>query len=320
MLLSIIIPIFRVEKYIEACLNSVLKQLPTDDVEVILVNDGTPDHSMDLARSLLKKYPHVLPHVVFIDQKNQGLSAARNTGIRHAKGYYLAFLDSDDLLKEHYITQVLQVLQQYPQIDLIQFRAERITDDGQVSGFLSELPYAGFHMLNEEILLTLFNRSAWFSWLRVYRKDLFTDLTFPVGRNYEDAYITPFLFLKATSIYFMSDVLVQYRINQKGITATKSQKNIDDLGHGALHYLNHIEQYPILAPTLIAISQSYINDSLHAEGYVKAMQRWNTLKQQITQKNIHTPLILNRGNRLFYRFGLGFLMLDRAIRKLGLKK
>lgn len=320
MLLSLIIPVYRVEKYIQTCLNSVLSQLPAHGVEVIIVNDGTPDRSMAIAEALIADYPHLAEHIVCLHQDNQGLSAARNTGIERARGQYLAFLDSDDTLKEDYIAQILKVLQQHPHLDLIQFRAERINDEGDTSPFLSALPYSGLKLLNSDILLDIFNRSAWFSWLRVYHKDLFATLRFPVGRNYEDAYTTPFLFLKSKSIYFIDDVLLQYRINHTGITATKSTKNIDDLGQGALHYLDYVEQYPLFTPTLMAISQSYINDSLRAEGYVKAQQRWDTLKQHIQQKKIQEDLILNRGNRLFYRFGLKFLLADRMLRQLGLKK
>ena len=89
--LSIIIPIYKVEKYIVECIESICCQL-VEGVEVILVNDGTPDRSMEMAKDYISnKYYHYLSRFVFIDQENQGQSIARNNGIDVAKGEYIAF-------------------------------------------------------------------------------------------------------------------------------------------------------------------------------------------------------------------------------------
>ncbi|MBF7683420.1 glycosyltransferase [Acinetobacter sp. B5B] len=320
MQLSLIIPIYKVESYIEACIQSVCMQLPQDGVEIILINDGTPDQSMYLAREYLQRQSaFVQQQFKCIDQQNMGLSGARNTGLAHATGQYVAFLDADDVLKADYFQEILSILNAHPMLDLIQFQAERIDDQGKHYAFLSAVPYTGYQQLTNDMYLNLFNRSAWFSWLRVYHRDLFKDIQFPVGRNYEDAYTTPFLFLNAKNIYFSHTVLLQYRINAQGITATKSTKNIDDLGQCALHYLAYLKQYPVLTPTLISISQSYIYDSLSAEGYDYACLRWSKLKPCIEQAQIDHRLLHNRGNRLFLRFGVYFLVVDRILRLWGLK-
>ncbi len=97
---SIIIPVYNVEKYIKKCLDSVFSQ--TDkDFEVIVVNDGTKDNSMDI----VKKYD-----VKIINQKNQGLSAARNLGFEVAKGDYLWFVDSDDWLRDNSLAEVIEYI------------------------------------------------------------------------------------------------------------------------------------------------------------------------------------------------------------------
>lgn len=321
MQLSLIIPIYRVEKYILACLQSVCQQLPQHAVQVILINDGTPDQSMQMAKDyLLTQSTAIQQQFYCIEQSNQGLSAARNRGIAAATGQYVAFLDSDDVLTAHFFSEILTILTSCPEIDIVQFQAQRLDDTGQVSPFLTAMPYSGLMVLDDAVRLTLFNRSAWFTWLRVYRRNLFDTVRFPVGRNYEDAYTTPFLFLKAQSVYFSHAVLLQYRRNAQGITATKSEKNIDDLGHGALHYLANLTEYPILTPTLVAISQSYIYDSLNVEGYRRAYQRWAVLKPKFNHSALDRRLLRNRGNRLFLRFGIYFLCVDRLLRRLGLKQ
>lgn len=94
--ISLIIPVYKAEEFIEACLNSVFSQL-SDGVEVILVDDGTPDSSIEIVR---RTFPQWIAggQLVLLEQSNMGLGAARNTGIRESRGDYIAFLDSDDVL------------------------------------------------------------------------------------------------------------------------------------------------------------------------------------------------------------------------------
>ena len=86
---SVIIPVFNVEKYINECVDSVINQTLTD-IEIICVNDGSTDNSLNL----LKQIPD--PRIKIISQENKGLAAARNEGMKHAKGEYITFLDADD--------------------------------------------------------------------------------------------------------------------------------------------------------------------------------------------------------------------------------
>ena len=96
--LSIIVPIYKVEKYIHQCLESIFRQEVSDeDFEVILVNDGTPDKSMEVIADIIGAHQNI--HI--IEQQNQGLSMARNNGMAHATGEYILFVDSDDLLVEN---------------------------------------------------------------------------------------------------------------------------------------------------------------------------------------------------------------------------
>ena len=95
-LISIIVPVYNVEKYLERCLDSILSQT-FSDFELILVNDGSTDHSLEICRSYAEKDERIL----LIDQENRGLSAARNAGIAVAKGEYLGFVDSDDYIAQN---------------------------------------------------------------------------------------------------------------------------------------------------------------------------------------------------------------------------
>ena len=105
MKLSIIVPVYNVEKYIRLCMESIFKQgLDENDYEVIIVNDGTPDKSMEMITDIIVAHQNI--HV--INQENQGLSVARNNGIAAAKGEYIQFLDSDDLLIDNSLPYLIR--------------------------------------------------------------------------------------------------------------------------------------------------------------------------------------------------------------------
>ena len=116
---SIIIPVYNVEKYIKKCLDSVVNQT-VKDYEVILINDGSTDNSMEIA----KKYSFKI-----INQKNQGQSAARNHGIKEAKGDYIVFLDSDDTIEKDYLEKIEESLKDKPDVIRIQARETYETKD-----------------------------------------------------------------------------------------------------------------------------------------------------------------------------------------------
>lgn len=319
--LSVIIPIYKVENYIIECLESVCCQL-VEGVEVILVNDGTPDNAMLMARQYIsEQYTHLKEQFVFIDQENQGLSGARNTGISLAKGEYLMFLDSDDLIEKEFFLKIFNVLK-YRDIDIVQYKAYRFRDNqNQKIDFMVDSPFIEQEkLLDEDVLKFIFNSSNWFAWLRVYKKDLFKDILFPLRRLYEDAYTIPFIMLKAKTIYFINECLIGYRYNDQGITAKITHKSLDDLKGVSELFLNSISQHKFFSLSFISISQYYITQSLQAEGGIKAQARWSELKNKINKNSFDSEKIVNRGNKLFYKFGIIFLYFNAILLKIRIRR
>lgn len=114
-LLSVIIPIYKVEPYIKQCLKSILEQrISPEMIELVLVNDGTPDNSMCIVDELIAGENNVK----VINQENQGLSVARNAGLDHARGKYIWFIDSDDWLEPDAFDTVKKSIERYPDIDV----------------------------------------------------------------------------------------------------------------------------------------------------------------------------------------------------------
>ncbi|WP_151711429.1 glycosyltransferase family 2 protein [Acinetobacter junii] len=308
--LSVIIPVYKVEKYIIECLESVCCQL-VDGVEVILVNDGTPDNAMLMAHQYIsKQYTHLKGQFVFIDQENQGLSGARNTGISVAKGEYIAFLDSDDKLSNNYIEEILKVLQLNLDIDIIQFDALRFNNSGSVSLFLKPLEYLGKYQLDNNIYKFIFSSASWFAWLRVYKRKLFDIYKFPVGRNYEDAYLIPKIFAISKNIYFLNSQLIWYRENLQGISNTFSSKNIDDLEWVATDMLRSFNydadyyQYSILP-----IFKHLLNISYNNEEKNYFIQRSNCFKKEFRKSALSSKNNFNLKNKFFCFFPVIFIFI-----------
>lgn len=233
MKLSLIIPVYNVEKYIEQCLTSICQQLPVPEVEVIMVDDGSPDQSVAKAQQFLAQQPEAVQQQFRIIRQNPGL---RGTQYRDyaGSGEYVAFLDSDDYLNPQYFAEVFKGIE--TGADIIQFAVQRVDDQGNIIPFLHRMSKQGLQTLNQDILLELSNRSAWFAWLRVYKRALFQEIRFPVGKNYEDAYTTPLLFCSKPPI----SALKCWSITASTRTALPqpNRKNIDDLGGVPLFYWN----------------------------------------------------------------------------------
>ena len=94
---SVIVPIYNVEKYLKKCLDSLVNQT-LDDIEIILVNDGSKDNSKQIAEKFANDYPN---KIIYLEKENGGLSSARNYGLKHAKGDYISFVDSDDYVSKN---------------------------------------------------------------------------------------------------------------------------------------------------------------------------------------------------------------------------
>ena len=133
MLLSIIMPVCNVAPYIEKCLASLLCQgLAPSDYELIVVNDGSTDESYTIAKTFLEHQASLAPFTFhLISQPNGGLSAARNMGIRHAKGKYIQFVDSDDYLEPHVLGALVQKMEQ-EQLDVLRFNYQNVNEEYQV--------------------------------------------------------------------------------------------------------------------------------------------------------------------------------------------
>lgn len=228
MLLSVIIPVFHVEHSLDRCVRSVLRQGLTD-FEVILVDDGGDDACPKMCDEWAEKDNHIR----VIHQQNAGLSAARNAGIARAKGDFLTFVDSDDYLDEGLYARLLPLLLLHSEVDILEFSV-LVREGGteQHPLILPENTYkdAASYWLGSKAY------AHTYAWNKIYRKSLFDEVRFPVGRLFEDVHTLPHLIRKAKRIASTSVGVYHYVDNPDGITRKATGRELKDLLDAHLNY------------------------------------------------------------------------------------
>lgn len=226
MKISVIIPVYNVAAYLQACVQSLLAQ-SHQDLEIILVDDGSTDNSGALCDSLAAQDPRVRA----VHQANQGLSGARNTGLRHATGDYLAFLDGDDVyLLTDGLAQLVQALQQAAKpIDMLLFQCVDVYPTYQATRKAYDLDYLAAHHADEvfEYLVRqqCLNMSACFQLLR--REFLLQhNLFFEVGLLSEDVDWTLRVWREVKQVDAVNIPLYGYQHREGSITTTYTIRNL----------------------------------------------------------------------------------------------
>lgn len=235
--ISVIIPIYKVEQYLKKCLNSIVNQT-YQNLEIILVDDGSPDRCGEIC----DEYASKDERVVVIHKANGGLSSARNAGLDTATGEYIGFVDSDDWIEEDMYAYLLQGIQKH-------------NADIAVCGIFEELPDRQLcHKWNrEEIFDTegaleqLFLRKKYSHsvWDKLYRCQLFKEIRFPEGRNFEDIATTHQVFERARIVQLLPETKYHYLQRRDSIMGDgRLQNRIDSYLAAKEQYLRMKDAWP----------------------------------------------------------------------------
>lgn len=232
MKISIIIPIYNVEPYVQRCLESVMAQDNAEvDMECIVVDDCGRDRSMDIVREVIAAYQGTIRFVIVEHEQNRGLSAARNTGLEKASGDYVLFIDSDDYLLPDSISYFMDNLAQHPDVDMVVGNVRDIKYDDLLTHNIYE-PWLiddrnvfFRRMLNHQIYL--------YAWNKLIRRDVLMDngIRFEEGILYEDQLWSYQLFSCLSSVLLLPRVTYIYEYNENSIVNTtftneKAEKTI----------------------------------------------------------------------------------------------
>lgn len=211
-LVSIIVPVYNVEKYVERCLRSLVRQT-YPDIEILLISDG----SMDGSDGICQRFAGIYDQIRYFRKENEGLSATRNFGMRHARGEYYMFVDSDDFIETDMIARMMDVMHKE--------KAQLVIGSYQMDYRFGSLcrkapPYRVWEQ--NEVLRELLKNKAIsnFAWGKLYHAALFEGVEYPKCR-FEDIYTTYRTFLKAERIVSMPDRFYHY-VQRKGSIMNKN--------------------------------------------------------------------------------------------------
>lgn len=215
--LSIIVPAYNVEEYIDDCIKSIKNQVTKSSIEIIIVNDGSTDSTDDIIKRIDDE------RIIYIIQENKGLSAARNAGLNHATGRYVLFVDSDDILETSSIDMLMNEAANN-NADIVVGGYYTFSNDNDKQYFVGERK----EIENDPARAV---QNMGFAWGKVCRRELFHHLRFPEGAWYEDTIICNVLYRMCKTMIVIDKPVCGYRINPKGIskTAGNSVKALDHL-------------------------------------------------------------------------------------------
>ena len=215
---SVIVPVYGVEKFLPACLASLQAQT-FGDYELILVDDGSPDKSGEICDEWAKAHPNA----AVIHQQNQGLSGARNAGLKIARGKYIAFVDSDDLVRPEFLQKLYEACEEH-HADMALCGVEDVAEDGScLPQPVLSLPAA--ECCPGRALLPRFYgqgaQSYTVAWNKLYRRELWQTLRYPLGKLHEDDAVAHYLFYAAKTVCCLPEAYYCYRLRQGSICHTE---------------------------------------------------------------------------------------------------
>ena len=303
-LLTVVIPVYNVEKYLKRCVESVLVQ-GWHNYDIILVDDGSTDKSPQICDDYVKAYDFIS----VIHKENRGLSEARNTGISQAKGEYVYFPDSDDWIEPDTFIALAEELESQ-KFDIISFNREFVKgeEDAIVSDPLVTKVFEGkdgFVQMLKHSYITEFAND------KIYKKSLFVDnnISFPKGKYYEDLGTNYKLFLSAKNVFATNQKYYHYLIdNPDSITQSwNEQKFSDKFGfYKDIFYPDYVRSQ-LNQEELQILQLFYVNGLTHilASLYKSKLDKiyidiTNEVKQELLKNSVSLSQMKDQPNKLKY--------------------
>lgn len=261
-LVSVIVPVYNVQEYIERCLLSILKQT-YKNFEVIVINDGSTDCSLDIVERIAREDERIFIY----NKKNGGQATARNMGLRYMKGDYLIMVDSDDYIQEHLIETCLKTVRE-TKCDLVLFDRYNINEKGEKKYFS-----AGNG--------TTMSDAGSTPWNKFYKADLWNGCFFPEGFWYEDLGIVPVIIAKAKKIVNINEPLYIYETSRGGSQTNQVQANkFLDVKYMLDNVYNCIVELGLLEESKAQLKTLYMEHLV----YVTILEKTTKVKDKKTKK------------------------------------
>lgn len=220
LLLSVIVPVYNTEKYLETSLKSIISA-SIDNMEILVINDGSTDNSEEIILQYQKKYPQLIR---YIKQDNHGLGNVRNVGLKEAKGKYLAAIDSDDTINQNFFIDALKYLNK--NIDVIIYDWLTITDKSNFETSALDYVYRNINKYKGLLYTTIMPSTC----NKIIKRQLFEELKLTyIEDKYEDLSANPFILLKAETIKYINKPYYRYYIRTNSIMRARPGNSMIDV-------------------------------------------------------------------------------------------
>lgn len=235
--LSIIVPVYNVESYIERCIRSIANQdIPNHQYEIIIINDGSTDDSLTIINNVSKEFNNILVHT----QNNTGLGGARNKGISLAKGKYIWFIDSDDFIEKNSLSALINYTESN-NLDVLSFDFNCTDEDGTIIDWINfKLDYLNKPFVDGETFY-FNNYKHSYIWLYLFKKSIFTDhqIKFEERINMQDSEIMPRIMNHVKKIAPINNV-VYYYVNRENSFINSKKKNVRKRYYDSIIKVNNL--------------------------------------------------------------------------------
>lgn len=282
--ITVIVPVYNVESYLRKCLDSIIAQT-YKNIEIVVVNDGSTDASAEIC----KEFVEIDHRIIYIEQENSGLSAARNTGLENMSGDYVTFVDSDDWIELDYVETLYKKITQY-QADIAV---------GNYYSFNESEGMFYFHILGDSYYEKVYDNISIFenlyesqemknfalisAWGKLYKAGLFEQLRFDIGKLGEDGYLNQKIYLLAEKIVYIHKGIYSYRIRNNSLSRTWTEKWMHALVNSMSERITLLANLGYPLEKHLAIYRQMLEGSL-SNGKVSGLEETPTYKKFETKK------------------------------------
>ena len=282
--ITVIVPVYNVENYLNKCLDSIITQT-YKNIEIIVVNDGSTDASGEIC----KEFAEIDHRIIYIEQENAGLSAVRNTGLEIMSGDYVTFVDSDDWIEQDYLETLYKKIVEY-QADIAV---------GNYYSFNESEGMFYFHILGDSYYEKVYDNVSIFenlydsqemksfalisAWGKLYKAGLFEQLRFDIGKLGEDCYLNQKIYLLAEKIVYIHKGIYSYRIRNNSLSRTWTEKWMHALVDAMSERITLLANLGYPLEKHLAIYRQMLEGSL-SNGKVSGLEETPTYKELETKK------------------------------------
>lgn len=318
--ISVIVPVYNVEKYLPRCLDSIINQSYTN-LEIILIDDGSSDNCPEIC----DKYAEKDRRIIVIHKRNGGLSDARNTGIESATGEYLAFVDGDDYIAVN-MYEILEKRIIGDSADIAVCNFLYVNDQGELLQEKNHnLPILNECLESRNAIKKLSGPKSWYyvtACNKLYHRELFDELRFPKGKIHEDEFVIHHIIQKCGRISCVQDTLYYYVQRDKSITSERFSLRRMDIADALIdrYYFAKRHKYKELRDSSVATLSTYLwkwqkhikKNDIYAERYNEIQNKAIFLIWERSAWNC-----LTRRQVICSRLELLFAILKKRIFKVG---